>query len=58
MILAMLAFVVLLCGVAFFFGRVAVAQGIQNALRGPQLSVKQTTLSFRTQNVELRLKTS
>lgn len=46
-IMAMLAFVILLCAVAFFFGRVAVAQGIQNALRGPQLSVKQTTLSFR-----------
>lgn len=46
-IMAMLAFVILLCGVAFFFGRVAVAQGIQNALRGPQLTVKQTTLSFR-----------
>ncbi|CAE7322308.1 POMGNT1, partial [Symbiodinium necroappetens] len=46
-LLAMLAFVMLLCAVGFFMGRVAVAQGIQNALRGPQLTVKQTTLSFR-----------
>ncbi|CAJ1335382.1 unnamed protein product [Effrenium voratum] len=46
-ILAIIAFVALLCAVAFFLGRVAVAQGIQNALRGPQLTVKQTTLSFR-----------
>lgn len=46
-IFAMLAFVVLLTVVGFLLGRRVVVQGLQNALRGPQLTVKQTKHAFQ-----------
>eukprot|EP00933_Yihiella_yeosuensis_P077740 TRINITY_DN8856_c0_g1_i1.p1 TRINITY_DN8856_c0_g1~~TRINITY_DN8856_c0_g1_i1.p1 ORF type:complete len:642 (-),score=121.63 TRINITY_DN8856_c0_g1_i1:451-2112(-) len=46
-LISMVVFVLILAAVAFFIGRIAVAQGIQNALRGPQLTVKQTSHAFK-----------
>jgi len=45
-LVAMLLFVVLLAAVGFVLGRRAIEVALQNALRGPQLTVKQTTGAF------------
>lgn len=43
----MVVFVLFFSTVAFFLGRRAVEQGLQNALRGPQLRVKQAELAIQ-----------